>query len=97
MMENSRTRRSEFAITFFIKAAGYSSILLVTAIFIFLMKEGLPALGDVDLKTLFGSRWYPIEGYFGIWPLILGSLLVTVGAALVAIPLGVARQFIFLR
>jgi len=89
MMENSRTRRSEFAITFFIKAAGYSSILLVTAIFIFLMKEGLPALGDVDLKTLFGSRWYPIEGYFGIWPLILGSLLVTVGAALVAIPLGV--------
>jgi len=54
-----------------------------------LMKEGLPALGDVDLKTLFGSRWYPIEGYFGIWPLITGSLLVTVGAALVAIPLGV--------
>ena len=89
MMENSHTRRSEFAITFFIKAAGYSSILLVTAIFIFLMKEGLPALGNVDLKTLFGSRWYPIEGYFGIWPLILGSLLVTVGAALVAIPLGV--------
>ncbi len=49
----------------------------------------MPALNDVPLKDLFGSRWYPIEHYFGILPLISGSLLVTVGAILIAIPLGI--------
>jgi phosphate transport system permease protein len=38
---------------------------------------------------LFSTRWYPIEAYYGILPLILGSLLVTLGASLVAVPLGV--------
>jgi phosphate transport system permease protein len=37
-----------------------------------------------------GERWYPIEGHFGLTPLLFGSFLVTVGAALVAVPLGVA-------
>lgn len=72
-----------------IKLAGYSSIVFVLLILIFLAREGLPALNDVPLKDLFGSRWYPIEHYFGILPLISGSLLVTVGAILIAIPLGI--------
>ncbi len=79
----------ETPINVLIKAAGYSSILLVTLIFLFLMREGLPALVDVPLKELFSIRWYPIEGYYGIIPLIAGSILVTLGATLVAIPLGV--------
>ena len=72
-----------------IKAAGYSSILMVLLIFLFLMREGLPALVDVPLKDLFSTRWYPIEDYFGILPLVGGSILVTLGATLVAIPLGI--------
>jgi len=53
------------------------------------MKEGLPALADVGIGELFTDRWYPIEGYFGILPLISGSLIVTLGAMLVSVPLGV--------
>jgi phosphate transport system permease protein len=49
----------------------------------------LPTLGEVSLSNLFSTRWYPIEDYFGILPLITGSLIVTVGAALVAIPFGI--------
>lgn len=39
-----------------------------------------------------GKSWYPISEppQFGILPLILGSLLVTLGAAAIAVPLGVA-------
>ena len=79
----------ETIITRTINIIGYSSVLFVILIFIFLMSEGLPALSEVPLKSLLGTRWYPIEAYFGILPLILGSLLVTIGATLVAVPIGI--------
>ncbi len=72
-----------------IRITGYSSILFVTLIFLFLMGEGLPALQTVSLSNLFGSIWYPNEQHYGLLPLIFGSLVVTAGAMLVAIPLGV--------
>jgi phosphate transport system permease protein len=80
---------SEFIITALIKTSGYSAILFVGAIFYFLLREGLPTIQHVSLGELFNTRWYPIESYFGILPLIEGSLIVTIGAALFAIPLGV--------
>lgn len=75
-------------ITSIIKICGYSSILFVGLILVFLLKEGLPALKDVPLVTLFNIRWYPIEGLFGILPLIFGTLLVTISATLIALPFG---------
>ena len=66
----------EALITFIIRASGYSAILFVAIIFIFLLTEGLPALGEVPLGTLLSTRWYPIEAYFGLLPLIGGSLIV---------------------
>jgi phosphate transport system permease protein len=87
-MEKSLNWR-EFVITRAIKASGYSAILFVALIFFFLLREGLPTLGEVDMSSLFGIRWYPIENYFGILPLITGSLIVTLGAALVAVPFGI--------
>lgn len=78
----------EYVITRVIKASGYSAILFVGLIFLFLLKEGLPALADVPVGNLFSTRWYPIEDYFGILPLLTGSLVVTLGAGLIAIPLG---------
>jgi phosphate transport system permease protein len=80
--------KREFVINWIIKISGYSSILFVTLIFFFLLREGIPALGDTSLASLFSTRWYPIENYFGILPLIFGSLVVTLGALLVSVPLG---------
>ncbi len=78
----------EFAITRLIKVSGYSAILFVALIFLFLVREGSPALVEIPLPTLFSDRWYPIEDFFGILPLIGGSLVVTLGAGTVAIPMG---------
>ncbi len=78
----------ERLITGLIKASGYSAIVFVLLIFYFLLQEGTPALSQVPLGTLFSGRWYPIEDYFGLLPLISGSLVVTIGAGLVAFPLG---------
>lgn len=85
-------RTQEWMINLIIKLSGYSSILFVTLIFIFLMREGLPALQNVPLSSILGERWYPIEGYFSILPLIYGSLVVTIGALLLAIPFGVGTS-----
>ncbi len=87
-MEKSLNWR-EFVITRLIKASGYSAILFVLLIFIFLLREGLPALGEVSVAALLSVRWYPIEEYFGILPLLTGSLIVTLGAALIAVPFGI--------
>lgn len=84
-----RARRVDRLMTPVIMACGYSVILFVVMIFVFLGSEGFAALGEVPLGQLFSLRWYPIEAYFGLLPLIGGSLLVTFGAALFSVPVGV--------
>ena len=84
-----KTNFLELIITALIKGSGYSAIIFVGMIFIFLVSEGLPAILEVPLGNLFNTRWYPIEDYYGILPLFGGSLIVTVGAAMFAIPIGI--------
>ena len=86
-MQNITTR--ERLITLLVRISGYSSILFVALILIFLLREGLPAIGVTSLQSLFGARWYPIEAMYGIWPLLAGSLIVTIGAMLISLPLGI--------
>lgn len=79
---------SESLVTGIIKITGYSAIVFVGLIFYFLLSEGLPALSEVPFSEFLKSRWYPIEDYFGILPLIAGSLIVTIGATIIAVPIG---------
>lgn len=88
-MIRRRGKYSELLITRLIQFTGYSTILFVLLILYFLVSEGLPALGEVKLGDLFSARWYPIENLFGLWPLIAGSLIVTLGAMLIALPFGI--------
>jgi phosphate transport system permease protein len=79
---------SESIINLVIKFTGYSAIIFVGLIFYFLLSEGLPALGEVRFSEFLQTRWYPIEDYFGILPLLAGSLIVTIGAIIIAVPIG---------
>jgi len=88
-MQQKKKNPSEFIITKMIQFSGLSSILFVLLIMYFLLSEGIPAIFEVPLKDLFGQRWYPIEEYYGILPLILGSLVVTLGASIIAVPFGI--------
>ena len=74
-------------------ASGIASIIIVALIFIFLLKEGVRLFHSYSLsRFISGQSWYPISEppEFGILPLILGTLLVTLGAAAIAVPLGIA-------
>lgn len=88
-MTTSSINWKELIITTLIRISGYSAILFVSLIFIFLITEGLPTLGEVSLGNLLSRRWYPIEDYYGILPLIGGSIVVTIGAGMIAIPIGI--------
>ncbi len=83
----------EFFIEKLILICGLASIFFVVLIFLFLTKEGLSVFKTVTpFNFLFGKSWYPISepAQLGILPLIYGSLLVTLGAAIISIPIGVA-------
>ena len=71
-----------------IRLSGVSAIIIIALIFFFLLREGSAAFLDVPLRQLFGGRWYPIEDLYGLWPLLVGSFLVTIGAVIIAVPLG---------
>jgi len=73
--------------------SGIATVLVVVLIFIFLFKESLSFFSEVNIfSALSGRNWYPISEppSFGFLPLILGSLLVTAGAIVIAVPLGIA-------
>lgn len=86
-------RIKEFLIEKLILLCGLACIFFVVLIFLFLLKEGL-ALFKIETlgKFLLGSKWYPISDppQLGILPLICGSILVTIGAAIISVPIGVA-------
>lgn len=68
--------------------AGISAIIIIILIFFFLIREGAPAFIDLSPNTFLGARWYPIEEMYGFVPLLIGSLIVTIGAVVIAVPLG---------
>jgi phosphate transport system permease protein len=91
-MNYSIRKSKEFVIEKLILLCGLASIFFVGLIFIFLLKEGLAIFQTVSpFKFILGKSWYPISEppQLGIFPLILGSLIVTLGAAVISIPFGV--------
>jgi phosphate transport system permease protein len=71
---------------------GMAAIVFVVLIFGFLFKEGFTFLKEFGIsKFIAGHLWYPSSdpASFGILPLILGSVLVTICACVIAVPIGV--------
>jgi phosphate transport system permease protein len=68
-----------------------SSIFILGLITFFIFEEGLPLMLKIGLKAfLLGEKWSPSKGLFGIFPMIVSSFWVTLGALFLGIPLGLA-------
>jgi phosphate transport system permease protein len=64
---------------------------VVLFIIVFVFWESLPALFDVGAhRFVSDSSWHPTEERYNLLPMVAGTLLVTVGAMALAIPLGLA-------
>ncbi len=91
LITSSRKRRNEKIIHSFLFIVAFSSIIILLAISIFLIKEGVPIFKEVSVKDfVFGHYWYPTSDPpdFGIFPLIMASVDVTALATIIAVPLG---------
>jgi phosphate transport system permease protein len=68
-----------------------SSIFILALITFFIFEEGIPLILKIGPKAfLLGQKWIPSKGLFGIFPMIVSSFWVTIGALLLGIPLGLA-------
>jgi phosphate transport system permease protein len=94
----THTPKWETIVEGLIKAGGYSSIILIAGILIFILKESLPfIIGAFDFKEFFFStEWYPasvVKVRYGILALLVGTVMVTFLSMLMAVPLGLACAF----
>ncbi|PKL69280.1 MAG: phosphate ABC transporter permease [Methanomicrobiales archaeon HGW-Methanomicrobiales-1] len=68
----------------------FFAVIVVSFILLFLLRDGYPIFAQVGiLSFLLGPDWAPtaVVPLFGIFPLIVGTLLVTIGAMVFAVPL----------
>ncbi len=85
-------RWTEFWVKWVLAAASSLTVVIVTLIFVFLFREAMPFIKEPGLGALVGSKWIPVsfqKEQFGILPLVTGSLLVTLLAGGIAVPVGI--------
>lgn len=89
---HSKDRRLSAILTLL---AGGAALLLVLIV-VFLLNESWPFLALLwhegnGFDGVASQGWYPLEGQFDMTPMILASIVVTLGAVAVALPLGLAN------
>jgi phosphate transport system permease protein len=65
---------------------------VLALLFAFLLRDTLPVFKEISPgELLLGREWEPLppQEFFGTLPLLLGSIWTTIGAILVALPIGV--------
>jgi phosphate ABC transporter permease protein PstC len=85
---NRRIREQIIEYSFFFTAI--TSILVMVLIFFFLIRESLAAFSEVGISSLlFGMKWHSAGNIFGMAPIIVGSIMVTLLALVINILVGV--------
>lgn len=85
-MKNFKEKLSERV--FFLIALSALSVLALITVFIFV--KGLPIIAKVGvINFVFGMKWAPSQGAYGIFPMIVGSVSVTLGAAILGVPIAI--------
>lgn len=93
-MKDSKERIMQFVFL----AAACASIALVAMICIFLFANGLPTIGKLGVTDfLLGQKWRPNNDIYGILPMIMGSIYVTLGAVITGVPIGILTAIFMAR
>lgn len=85
--------RLEKIFEFFILLSALVAILGVLLISLFVLISGIPPLFKINFfDFLFGTNWSPSEDppSYEIFPFIVGTFIITIGALLIAVPIGIA-------
>lgn len=83
-------RPLEYVMNILFMAATAVSIIAVGLICWFVFSTAIPTMAKIGFGDfLFGSLWKPTQDLYGILPMIVGSLYVTLGAGLIGVPVGI--------
>jgi len=87
-------RLKEQLIEKFFLIHGLLAVIILLGIFSLLFSEGFPAFKELGLKSFFfSSNWNPtslVQESYGILSILISTLMVTFGALLIAVPIGIA-------
>ena len=84
--------RKEQAIKTVFFVTAFFAVIVITFILLFLIRDAYPIFEQTGvLDFLFGMSWTPtaVVPLYGIFPLIVGTLLVTIGSMIFAVPLSI--------
>ena len=84
--------RKEQAIKTVFFFTAFFAVIVITFILLFLIRDAYPIFEQTGvLDFLFGMSWTPtaVVPSYGIFPLIVGTLLVTIGSMIFAVPLSI--------
>ena len=82
--------RNEIILIWLLQAMAIATGAIVLLILLFLIWETLPILQSIGLLKFFNDpSWHPTSGEFNLLPMLWGTLFVTIGAVVIATPLGI--------
>ena len=87
---SSARRRNEGTVRVILFAAAITSIVISVGIVLSLLFEALSFLSQVEFSQLFADGWFPRRGQFSIPTVVVGTLIITIIAILIAAPIGLA-------
>ncbi|MGH2556367.1 MAG: phosphate ABC transporter permease subunit PstC, partial [Actinomycetota bacterium] len=88
-LQSSSPRYGEKLIKAFLALCALLSVITTTAIVFSLLGPSIGFFREVSIVDFFtGTEWFPTQGFFGVLPLIVGTLNVVGWALLFAIPIG---------
>lgn len=86
------TRLKESAIHAFFFTNGIFVVFILVGIFVFLLYTAIPAFREINLAEFFSSKNWdptsPVKEEYGILSMIVSTLMVTLGALIIAVTLG---------
>lgn len=66
------------------------TIISVFAITVFIFVRGTPAIVQIGFfDFVFGPKWKPSAELYGIFPMVVGSIYVTIGSIIIGVPIGI--------
>ncbi len=87
----TRLERNDRLVRLSLLMIALSAISVLAIITVFIFEQGTPIMFRYGFRSfLLGQDWYPSEKSFGLLPMIVGSLMVTFGALVIGVPLGLA-------
>ena len=91
MFSNKNNNLEERIVKVILFILALTSVAALGLIAFFIFREGLPFMLDYGITNfIFGTEWFPLQQVYGIFPMIIGTIVVTILALLIGAPIGIA-------